>query len=197
MLTFEKKINCILALHSHFLSWKETRSSEQFVFCTKYFSSFYSIYEFWSSIPLPDITVHTPVLGKLPWCEQGTRVLCSGRFCISAQSLPCALCLCFCESSWATSRVRVAMRPTTVLQPPATAFSTLLQHKGWSFSSSMSCSVFFQRQKKIFILIIKISPFCILQYISNISTMRHEWVQHGQEAYNLSQRWKLRGWGCV
>lgn len=46
-------------------------------------------------------------------------------------------------------------------------------------------------QKKVFILIIKISLFCILQYISNISTMKHKLVQHGQEVDNLCQRWKV------
>lgn len=32
---------------------------------------------------------------------------------------------------------------------------------------------FFFNEEKVFILIIKISLFCILQYISNISTMKH------------------------
>lgn len=31
----------------------------------------------------------------------------------------------------------------------------------------------FSNEEKVFILIIKISLFCILQYISNISTMKH------------------------
>lgn len=38
-------------------------------------------------------------------------------------------------------------------------------------------------QKKVSILIIKISLFCILQYISNISTRKHSFVHQGQEVY--------------
>lgn len=51
--------------------------------------------------------------------------------------------------------------------------------------------IFFSKRRQVFIIIIKISLFCILQYISNISIMKHELVQHGQEVYNLRQRWKL------
>ena len=39
----------------------------------------------------------------------------------------------------------------------------------------------------------EISLFCILQYISNISTMKHSWVQQGQEVDNIFQRPKLPG----
>lgn len=80
--------------------------------------------------------------------------------------------------------------------PPRIAFFTLLQCRG-SFSSRKSFILllfFFQMQKKkVFILIIKISPFCILQYISNISTMKHKLVQHGQEVDNLCPRRKVPG----
>lgn len=68
-------------------------------------------------------------------------------------------------------RLRVAMVPNTVLMPLSTSFFLLLQHRG-SFSSSISF-YFSKCRKKVFILIIKISLFCILQYISNISTMKH------------------------
>lgn len=77
-----------------------------------------------------------------------------------------------------------------VLMPPGVSFFILLQHWG-SFSSSIS---FFSKcRKKVFILIIKISLFCILQYISNIFTMKHSWVQQGQEVDNIFQRPKLPG----
>lgn len=51
--------------------------------------------------------------------------------------------------------------------------------------------LFFSKCRQVFIIIIKISLFCILQYISNISIMRHELVQHGQQVYNLRPRWRL------
>lgn len=51
--------------------------------------------------------------------------------------------------------------------------------------------LFFSKCSEVFIIIIKISLFCILQYISNISIMKHELVQHDQEVYILRQRWKL------
>lgn len=64
-------------------------------------------------------------------------------------------------------------------------FSTLLQCRG-SFSTSVSfIIIFFPNADKSFIIIIKISLFCILQYISNISIMKHELVQCGQEADSL------------
>lgn len=43
------------------------------------------------------------------------------------------------------------------------------------------------RKKKVFILIIKISLFCILQYISNISTRKHSRVQRGQAGDSICQ----------
>lgn len=87
--------------------------------------------------------------------------------------------------------IQVIMVRIVVLMPPGVSFFILLQHWG-SFSSSIS--FFFSKcRKKVFILIIKISLFCILQYISNISTMKHSWVQQGQEVDNIFQRPKLPG----
>lgn len=106
-----------------------------------------------------------------------------------------SLCLCFCLSS-------ACRKDEFELQWFPLSFRCLPVSLSSYFSSIGEASVqafffFFlfpnAGKEKVFILIIKISLFCILQYISNISTMKHSLVQHGQEGDDASQRHMLPG----
>lgn len=173
----------------------EPWSSGYLMFCIKYFSSIHSGCEFWNSIHLPCTLTHTHVLGQSFLVNhvdenQGAENYALGNFSsaerISFLSWVCASADLQQIKSWQVITVRIV-----VLMPSGVSFFILL-HIGEALVQAFL--LFFSKcRKKVFILIIKISLFCILQYISNISTMKHSWVQHGQEVDNIFQRRKLPG----
>lgn len=124
------------------------------------------------SIPLPRILTHTRVLG-LSSRATGMATRARARLWASShgaqQLVPARPCASACHERW----TRVAAVTTVVLMPPGISSFILLQCRG-----SCSSSIFFfflpnaEKKKKSLFLIIKISLFCILQYISDISAVK-------------------------
>ena len=138
------------------------RFSGRSVFCTKYFSSVCSLRE-----------CRLPFLCLTRMCLVYPRG--QGQVHVGAQQLvpPSHASVLLRVFSVFRGRPEPPRFAVVLLPPGLPAFPAfpLLQ---WRGSCSLSISIFFPNaEKKVFILIIKISLFCILQYISNISTMKH------------------------
>lgn len=128
---------------------------------------------------LSPVLTHSRVLGLSPGTTgTGTRVHgCSapGKF-LSAQlpRAPLSSCMCFHVSS-------ACYKGEPELNGICRCRASRSNHPSY-FSRAREATVqafffikcvFCKCRKKVFSLIIKISLFCILQYISNISTMKH------------------------